>query len=83
MSSEEYPQNMNCIFCNDSQKQNISLSKSHPKVIIQIIPNNRKNNAEHGKLHDYRQVRKCSLFETFSGHFFICRLIIAKLRTIL
>ena len=50
MSSEEYPQNMNCIFCNNSQKQNISLSKSHPKVIIQIIANNSKNNGEHGKL---------------------------------
>ena len=40
---------MNCIFCNDSQEQKISLSKPHSKV-IQIIPNNGTNNVEHKEL---------------------------------
>ena len=49
MNWDEYPQNMNFIFCNDFQKQKISLSNPHPKV-IQIIVINSKNNVEHKKL---------------------------------
>ena len=50
MNSDEYPQkNINCMVCNDSQKQKISLLKPH-QIVIQIIANNSKNNVERKEL---------------------------------
>ena len=39
----------NCICCNESPEQKISLSKPHP-LVIQIIANNNKNNVAHREL---------------------------------
>ena len=46
MNSDDYPHNINCIICNDTQKQKISLSKPH-LMSLQIFANNSKNNIEH------------------------------------
>ena len=102
MSSDEYPQNMNCIFCNDSQKQKIKPNKAThnsknnvthtelTKNIMEsdsskpnwfIIDSNNTNHLTH--LHTDRR-KKCSINETFCGHFvFLCRLFIVKLLPIL
>ena len=45
VNPDEYPQNMNCIFCNDSHKQKMCLLKPHPED-IQIIADNSKTNVK-------------------------------------
>ena len=68
MHWDKYPQNMHCIFCNDSQKQKISLSRPHSKV-IQIIANNSKNNVEHKELAKNIMKRDSSAVEiVFNWH---------------